>query len=184
MGKRSKDSSLIISEGLDAVKIMTIHKSKGLEFPIVIMPFCSWDIAKESEQWVKLNDDELPIESVYLKLNKNTRTAGFSEEVEQEDQEKTLDNINKLYVAFTRAVDELHIISSMNNRSTRKTVDHWLRPFIETNNLLSKTEKGYEFGAATKPSKPSEYISGIIELDHLDIKSDLHSIKIKGSFKW
>ncbi len=180
--KRSKDSSLIISEGLDAVKIMTIHKSKGLEFPIVIMPFCSWDIAKESEQWVKLNDDELPIESVYLKLNKNTRTAGFSEEVEQEDQEKTLDNINKLYVAFTRAVDELHIISSMNNRSTRKTVDHWLRPFIETNNLLSKTEKGYEFGAATKPSKPSEYISGIIELDHLDIKSDLHSIKIKGSF--
>ncbi len=181
-GKRSKDSSLIISEDLDAVKIMTIHKSKGLEFPIVIIPFCNWDIAKESEQWVNLNDEDLPIGSAYLKLNKSSVTAGFSEEVDQENQEKTLDNINKLYVAFTRAVDELHIISSVSTRTTRKTVDHWLRPYIDTSVLLKKKEDHYEFGAPTKPTEENKKAENVIQLDSLDIKSELRSVKIKGSF--
>ena len=180
--KRSRDSSLIISEGLNAVKIMTIHKSKGLEFPVVIMPFCNWNIAKSGEQWIQINDDDLPIQSAYIPLNKTTATAGFSKELEVESQERILDNINKLYVAFTRAVDELHIISSVSTGDRRQTVDLWLRPFIDSTNLFTKTAKGYEFGAATTPSKPSEQISGIIELKHLDIKSDLYSIKIKGSF--
>lgn len=180
--KRSLDSSLIISEGLNAVKIMTIHKSKGLEFPVVIVPFCNWNVAKSGEQWIRINDDDLPIQSAYIPLNKTTATAGFSEELEVENQERMLDNINKLYVAFTRAVDELHIISSISNVDRRQTVDHWLRPFIDSTSLLTKTEKGYEFGSETKPSKPSEQLSGIIELDQLDIKSNLHSIKIKGSF--
>ncbi len=180
--RRSKDSSLIISEGLDAVKIMTIHKSKGLEFPIVIMPFCNWNVAKSGEQWIQINDDDLPIQSAYIPLNKTTATAGFSKELETESQERILDNINKLYVAFTRAVNELHIISSISTGDRRQTVDHWLRPFFDSTSLLKKTEKGYELGSPTKPSKPSEVISGVIELKHLDIKSDLHSVKIKGSF--
>lgn len=180
--KRSLQSSLVISEDLDAIRIMTIHKSKGLEFPIVIVPFCNWDVAKESEQWVQLKDDELPIESAYLKLNKNTVTAGFSKEVEQEDQEKTLDNINKLYVAFTRAVDELHIISSVSTRNTRKTVDNWLRPFIDSSNILKPNQTYYEFGEPTRPSGISKTGNNMIELTSLDISSELHSVKIKGSF--
>jgi ATP-dependent exoDNAse (exonuclease V) beta subunit len=180
--KRSKESSLIISEDLDAVKIMTIHKSKGLEFPIVIIPFCNWDIAKESEQWVTIDDKDLPIGSAYLKLNKNSATAGFSQEVELEDQEKTLDNINKLYVAFTRAVDELHIISSMGQRSTRKTVDHWLRPYLDPTSLLKKKEHHYEYGSPTQPSAKTKRAEEVIELNSLNIKSELHSVKIKGSF--
>lgn len=180
--KRSRESSLIISEDLNAIKIMTIHKSKGLEFPVVILPFCNWDTAKESEQWVQLKDDDLPIESAYLKLNKNTRTAGFSEEVEAEDQEKTLDNINKLYVAFTRAVDELHIISSMSTKSTRKTVDHWLRAFIDSGNLLKQANGYLELGTPAKPTHETKKINDIIELNSLDISSELHSVKIKGSF--
>ncbi len=180
--KRSKDSSLIISEGLNAVKIMTIHKSKGLEFPIVIAPFCNWNIAKSGEQWITLHDEDLPIQSAYIPLNNTTATAGFSDELEQETQERILDNINKLYVAFTRAVDELHIISSISTGDKRQTVDLWLRPFIESSNILKKTEKGYELGSATKPSKPSEQTSDIIKLEHLNLSSELHSVKIKGSF--
>jgi ATP-dependent exoDNAse (exonuclease V) beta subunit len=176
--KRSLDSSLIISEGLNAVKIMTIHKSKGLEFPVVIMPFCNWNIAKSGEQWIQINDADLPIQSAYIPLNKTTATAGFSKELEVENQERILDNINKLYVAFTRAVDELHIISSVSTGDNRKTVDQWLRPFIETNSSLKKTELGYELGKASTPSKTHEEISDIIELDQLDIKTELHSVKI------
>jgi ATP-dependent exoDNAse (exonuclease V) beta subunit len=180
--KRSQESSLIISEDLNAVKIMTIHKSKGLEFPIVIIPFCNWDVAKDLEQWVKLNDAELPIQSAYLKLGKSSVEAGFSKEAEVENQERTLDNINKLYVAFTRAVDELHIISSTSTRSTRKTVDHWLRSYLETSTLFKKKEDHYEFGAPTKPSEESKKKEDVLQLHSLDIKSELRSVQIKGSF--
>lgn len=180
--KRSKDSSLIISEDLDAVKIMTIHKSKGLEFPIVIIPFCNWNVAKNSDQWIQLNDIDLPIQSAYVPLNKTTATAGFSEELEAENQERTLDNINKLYVAFTRAVDELHIISSVSTGDKRQTVDHWLRPYLESSNLLVKKEQHYEFGSPTKPSEDSKKVDDVIQLHSLDIKSELQSVKIKGSF--
>jgi ATP-dependent exoDNAse (exonuclease V) beta subunit len=180
--KRSDKSSLIISEELNAIRIMTIHKSKGLEFPIVIVPFCNWNVAKNSEQWINLNEEDLPIQSAYVPLNKNTAAAGFSEELELENQERTLDNINKLYVAFTRAVDELHIISSISTGDKRQTVDHWLRPFINTTSLLKQNQEHYELGEPTKPEHTSKGITDIIELRSLDISSELRSVKIKGSF--
>jgi ATP-dependent exoDNAse (exonuclease V) beta subunit len=106
--KTGEKASLKIPEGSEAVRIMTIHKSKGLEFPVVIIPFCNWKIDKSDYLWLDA-EDELPM--VILNMNKDLAHTKYSKDMEREQQNQLLDNINVLYVAFTRAADHLHIVT-------------------------------------------------------------------------
>ena len=106
--KTGEKASLKIPEGSEAVRIMTIHKSKGLEFPVVIIPFCNWKIDKPDYLWLDA-EDELPM--VILNMNKDLAHTKYSKDMEREQQNQLLDNINVLYVAFTRAADHLHIVT-------------------------------------------------------------------------
>lgn len=47
-----KKRSISSSDDIDAIKVMTIHKSKGLEFPCVIIPFCEWEFDKGGQEWI------------------------------------------------------------------------------------------------------------------------------------
>lgn len=180
--KRSEKASLVISENLNAVKVMTIHSSKGLEFPIVIMPFCNWDPSKKREQWIELNDSELPIHSAYVPFNNNTAEAGFSAELEKETQESILDNINMLYVAFTRAVEQLHIISSVSFKNNRGGVNKWLSNFINNSSLFTQNGMTYEFGENIKKTSHHKKNEAIVVLDQLHLQSEIGAVKIKGSY--
>jgi len=118
--EQKKDKLKITSvEGKDAVQIMTIHKSKGLEFPVVIFPYADLDIYKEIDPkvWFSLNEEEFNGFSETL-LSYNKDVAEFGEQglaIHNAHQANLqLDNINLLYVALTRAVEQLHIISSVN----------------------------------------------------------------------
>lgn len=108
-------------EGADAVQIMTIHKSKGLEFKCVIIPSADWTIYPENKKeellWVK---PEFPadLSSVgemppYIPIVANSMLAETSyREVYYEYADKEIiDRLNKTYVAFTRAVDEMRIFA-------------------------------------------------------------------------
>lgn len=106
--KTGEKACLKIPEGSEAVRIMTIHKSKGLEFPVVIIPFCNWKIDKSDYLWLDA-EDELPM--VILNMNKDLAHTKYSKDMEREQQNQLLDNINVLYVAFTRAADHLHIVT-------------------------------------------------------------------------
>ncbi|HET6991381.1 MAG TPA: 3'-5' exonuclease, partial [Bacteroidia bacterium] len=69
---RSREASIVVPEGMDAVTVMTIHKSKGLEFPVVIFPFANWEIAaRKTEKWVQFNDPEIPqLKTALISLTK------------------------------------------------------------------------------------------------------------------
>jgi ATP-dependent helicase/nuclease subunit A len=119
----NKSSFCIASpDHLNAITISSIHKSKGLEYPIVIIPFASWSHQVGSEKiWYDLNNlayDELSVAEnknlahFYSKVNAKT-LIGFDDLTEQSQHEKEavfLDALNMLYVGATRARLHLHLI--------------------------------------------------------------------------
>ena len=106
--------SLQISGEVDAAQIVTIHKSKGLQFKYVLIPFCSWGMDHDSYNtpllWVHADNSlfkdagHLPVE--YASKLKETC---FNEFYQEEYVRSYLDNLNLLYVAFTRAEQALLI---------------------------------------------------------------------------
>lgn len=100
----------------DAINIMTIHKSKGLEFPIVILPFCDWNFAPEARQsnilWCSTHNSsykQFPI--LPVKFSGNIKNSHFSHDYFTETLLSYIDNLNVLYVAQTRPVNGLFIFT-------------------------------------------------------------------------
>jgi ATP-dependent helicase/nuclease subunit A len=115
-----------------AIKIMTIHKSKGLQFPIVIMPDTDWQIRNSvSNVWLEEVED-IPISPILLPLESGLQKTEFGYLYDAEKQKAKLDNINLLYVATTRPVDRLYMLFSRHEQKDEETyVDHLLQPFLQ-----------------------------------------------------
>ncbi len=97
-----------------AVQIMTIHKSKGLEFPIVFMPFAEWGLTPEGRGvlWVKPKVEPYNAFQFFpVYPHNHLLRSTFAEEFKEELIASKLDNLNILYVAFTRAKYRLYINS-------------------------------------------------------------------------
>ena len=125
--------SIALPENTDAVRLDTIHKSKGLEFPVVLLPFANWSLfSNRTEGWLELEPAEnhgLPC--AYIKLKRKTEDIlhqGIAQLCEQETDLQLVDNLNMLYVALTRAVDELYIIAK---EKKGHTLELFLKQYLE-----------------------------------------------------
>lgn len=97
----------------DAVQIMTIHKAKGLEFPVVIVPFADWEISPSYRDvlWLSTEGQAHPFDRLpYLPVKSGASLGNtlFSAAYDEEKLMTALDNLNLLYVAFTRAQTRLY----------------------------------------------------------------------------
>lgn len=110
----------IESDSTDGIRILTIHKSKGLEYKNVIVPFCDWQLEKETLVWCKTS--EVPFSTIpYIPVSVNKKELEntiFYNDYLVEHLQNTVDNINLLYVAFTRAVDNLFITAEKGQKET------------------------------------------------------------------
>ena len=114
--KKKDKLSIIAPENVDAAQIMTVHKSKGLEFPIVIFPYANSNIYEEIEPklWLSVAKNEFNgFEEVLI--SKKQEVVHYSKQAEilyDEEQHKLeLDAFNLLYVALTRAIKALYVIT-------------------------------------------------------------------------
>ena len=154
---KKQDVLAVKSVSGNAVNIMTIHKSKGLEFPVVIYPEAIIDLdeklnpSKSAEEWLRpeeLGFVPIPnLEKVLFKLDKNAENMGnlASQKVEKEKESNRLDNLNLLYVAFTRAVQRLYIIAKQ-GKSEKPNI---IRDFLEDKESCQSSENEaliYRFG--------------------------------------
>lgn len=152
-------------EGNDAVRIMTIHKSKGLEFPVVIFPFAEEDYAKSprSKMWLEIDDDTLGFQKALIDSKREVAEYGekASELYMIKSQEELLDNINILYVALTRAEEQLYIISNRNFTSrgelASNNMSSYFIGYLHDQGLFDNSLASYEFGSPQRISEAEDF---------------------------
>lgn len=111
-------SAVSMPEGQDALRVSTIHKAKGLEYPAVIIPRLSLDFesgGKDSARYFWCRTEYEPFDEMPyypLEVRKSLEDTVFCENYRKEKQYSRIDACNVGYVAFTRAVRELLIIAN------------------------------------------------------------------------
>lgn len=180
-------------DGNNAIKIMTIHKSKGLEFPVVIYPFANDNYSKNNGKklWIPLENENINFNKVLIDNKKDV--LSYSDDAnkiyQEKNQEEILDNINVLYVAFTRAVEQLYVISEIKINKDGKlpnTLSSYIIEYLQLNKNFNENQLEYEFGNPIKVSKNEEVIANLDEIQVVQNKIKTSAIKIaqKEALMW
>lgn len=176
--KASDKASISSPEDTDAVQVMTIHKAKGLEFKCVIIPCADWVLGINNSYprtlWVepRLPEGiEIPDMPPYIPIEAKDGLKGtlYEKEYTEELDKEISDQLNKTYVAFTRAVNELHIYAPVSNN---KTLDE-----------ISDTKKASigNFIAATLKSICNSDLAGMPEEEYMIGRNDIVEVNNEGS---
>lgn len=167
--EKKKDRLCISApDNIDAVRIMTIHKAKGLEFPIVIFPFANENMYKRMDKklWLPLDADAFNgFEEVLVNEKKEVENYGevAAELYYEEEHKMELDAFNVLYVALTRAEKALYVISEKDlTKDGEHKTDLYSGLFIDylkKKGLWKDDERSYSFGTLEENTSASTVTS-------------------------
>ena len=139
-------SKTIQSDENEGVRIFSIHKSKGLEYDHVIIPFCDWTIERSGNiLWCTPTEEpfsDLPIAPIDYSQKQMMGTI-YEQDYLHEHLQNTVDNLNLLYVAFTRACKSLYVIGRRGGKNTRSALIEQCLPLI-VDKLEAATLEGLE----------------------------------------
>jgi len=155
-----KKASASIPSGAthNAVTVMTIHKSKGLEFPIVLFPYATTEIYGEinPKAWFPMAHEQFD----EVLINYKSEVEAYGEQGQQLYQERQntleLDNFNLLYVTLTRTVEQLYIFSEKPSKQISdppKDFSQALIAFLTHQNQWNDSQLVYSFGNFVKTSQ-------------------------------
>ncbi|MGN0230997.1 MAG: UvrD-helicase domain-containing protein, partial [Muribaculaceae bacterium] len=168
---------------IDAVNVMTVHKAKGLEAKFVIIPFCDWKIVDIKEL---LLYDKKPLVEEYgfdesitppvipmvaLGNSRKPDNELYASEFNSCLEKNVIDKLNKTYVAFTRAKDELYILMSASSSKDPKNINDFLSkvvgermPLHEDAPSLESDGTYFRFGEQLKCNVPKSEEKGTAEM--------------------
>lgn len=189
----------IQSDEINGIRLISIHKSKGLEFDNVIIPFCDWPLESDKTTlWCNPKEEpfnRLPL--VPVSGRKNLLETIFADDYRNEHIQNSVDNLNLLYVAFTRASKNLFIFGQQLDGTEKRTnrskllcqslADVHLQ--LEQSTLIDNTETDegspviFEYGDLFNDnSKKEDKISDNVflhETETLNIKIDTFDTKVE-----
>ena len=185
--KKKDNLSISTPANTEAIQIMTIHKAKGLEFPVVIYPFAESDIYPRSDNmnWYETKPEEyLDFRALLISQKKDLldideNTANLYNAKREQQQ---LDNLNILYVALTRAVEQLYIISRVTEKyksaKEQKNFADLMMTFLKTQPDWEASKLEYSFGKPKRTSFAEK--EGLIgeELSLISSAKESHNIDI------
>jgi ATP-dependent exoDNAse (exonuclease V) beta subunit len=130
----------------NAITITSIHKSKGLAYPIVIIPFADWSTEPQTRalMWSQLPEEVSvtgKLRSVAVNISSKLETTVLGQQYSTEIEKTFIENLNMLYVALTRPIDRLYLIGNSKDlqdekkalralEGTAKNVSHLLYRFL------------------------------------------------------
>ncbi len=173
----NKDSfSIIMPDGMNAVRIMSMHKAKGLQFPVVILPFFTEKkMLTKSYLWVDLPKKGfhgLPV--AMLETGGSMGKTEFSERSAEEKDKTLLDTINLLYVAMTRPEERLFVFSPAPPAKPQDidTVPAFFFHYLQKAELWSEEKGIYEFGEPSPNNRKEKGKTGAKRVLSSMISSD------------
>ena len=178
--EQGKNSSIISPDGAEAIQVMTIHKSKGLQFPIVICPFFDWrfDIHKQIA-WVEDERHELP--TYFVKMVKELEDSPLHAYFDEESFKFSMDQLNMLYVAFTRPEIALFTCGKAGGE---KNLSAWLNGFFGQTTLGERNDGRFEYGVFETNQAELQPLSPLFEVSFFTRKMDKPTLSFKSSANW
>ena len=126
-------STTIQSPETNGLRIISIHKSKGLEFLHVIIPFCDWRLEHSDILWCRPKEtpfSRLPLAPIDYSA-KGMKGTIYEDYYDEEHEQTTVDNLNLLYVAFTRASQSLCVFGRRGSKSSRSALIEQVLPNLK-----------------------------------------------------
>ena len=150
--EEGQSRAIKITDENDAIKVLTIHKAKGLEYPVVILPFLNWPFEKKGKEeiiWVDggpLNDIvQMPI--IPIKHSKNLLKTYWSDVYAAEHINGFIDNMNVLYVALTRPTHALYVFAEQKVKHDLKDMGSFVKNILMTLSDGDENPQTFTFGA-------------------------------------
>ncbi|ULQ55637.1 UvrD-helicase domain-containing protein [Flavihumibacter rivuli] len=113
--------ALPMSSSANAIQVMTIHKSKGLAFDVVIVPYADWKLQNDQGRlWCQWKVEGSPIEVVPVSISKSLAQTHFAYDYFEEQLMARMDALNMLYVALTRTRQAMYIMAPMPSEKSEK----------------------------------------------------------------
>ena len=149
-------SKSIHSDKVNGIQLISIHKSKGLEFDNVIMPFCDWSLEKGNTIWCSPTVspyNEMPLVPIDFSA-KQMKGSIYEEDYQQEHLQNMVDNLNLLYVAFTRAGRNLFVYGKRGNDQQRSSIIE--EALVNEQSITFHTESNVGKSSGTNPTDSKE----------------------------
>ena len=168
--------SVQLTGALDAIEVITSHKAKGLQYPIVFVPFCNFKFdSRPHPSWYSSPDNDLydTIESLPVDYKADLGKTAFATNYSKEHVKWHLESLNVLYVAFTRAENGLFAFCDPNDRaSAYGSSSKLLMEFFQRNEM-----DGWK-------GEASYFKKGSLSLKHRASQGELVSLSGYASYKW
>lgn len=159
--------SLPSPESADAVQVITVHKSKGLAFRAVFVPFCNWELKGKANAtfWVSSEETDFKeLRGIPLRYNESLGSSAVAKAYYEELLYNHMDALNMLYVATTRAKDYLYLATmAKKDASKLSTIGDVLNLTFDGD---FNAENIYEIVDELRQPDVKEDSAGLIELDH------------------
>jgi len=136
----------------NAITITSLHKAKGLAYPVVIIPFADWSVEPQrgSLLWGKLPTD-LPfaatIPTAVVNMSKRLEETPLQDQYRREMEKTFIENLNMLYVGFTRPQDRLYIVSQVKDSKVgvnQKNISYLLQSYLQHLGLWQDDQYCYQ----------------------------------------
>lgn len=189
-------SKSIHSDETDGIRMLTVHKSKGLEFDNVIIPFCDWDLEDWRDiLWTSPNAEpynQLPVVPLHIQARRMKESI-YGYDYEAEHIKNLVDNLNILYVAFTRASRNLFVFGKKDgakypSQIIKESLDNANLPNAELEDGGKNQPLTFSYGelcpSKTPASKQEETVGqpNIFDQKETGVKVSIESHSVRAKF--